>query len=547
MEKRLIRVGYVPEHFSAPILLAYCHGIFAKHRVDIKLVVCPGGSGQIIQRLQDGTLDIAIGLTEAFIVGCSSCKNSCKIVGTYVESRWAINTGKQSPYHIERDLDGCVMGISNIGSGSHIMSHVFANQETSKMENPFIFKVLNTFQKLVEAANSGEIAAFMWEYFTSKRCYDTGEIKKIGELYTPWPSWMIVANVYMLETSMLVGFLDAINDGISYFYQNTQEAVEYIIENFHYSKEDVLAWLETVKFSKDVRSISLDVVHQVVSVLQKAGLIPTNIIDFSSIKEFSEDFNKKDILKDLLSLDLCEGLDKEVFLEENFDVDEFLKKIYKFHTLEDLQTKLKELSKVIENDFVEFVQDKYDDFFEFTNNILENENKMIDLSVYLTKFKNEIQNIRDTIQQNILRIDEELRKKNEIYTLFTNLLNVNAMIEDMENLLSLIANESENNVEIVNLQELAKSYIFLKYYLSLIPPQHSFIEERKEKIQFLQKNMFNYLALALNEYRKDTPNDENLLKVLQIYRELDASSEACHQLYNIKKGVQYNTHAVRRR
>lgn len=84
------------------------------------------------------------------------------------------------------------------------------------------------------------------------------------------------------------------------------------------------------------------------------------------------------------------------------------------------------------------------------------------------------------------------------------------------------------------MQELSRSYIFLKYHLSLVSLQHPFIEERKEKIQVVQNELFNHLALALHKYKKDTPNDEKLLIILQIYRDLDASVEACRQLCKIK-------------
>ncbi|CCJ28516.1 unnamed protein product, partial [Pneumocystis jirovecii] len=229
--------------------------------------------------------DISIGLTEALVVGCSSSKGSCKIVGTYVKSHlcWSINTGKQSSYHTEEDLDGSVVGISNIGSGSHIMSYIFAKQETSKIVKPFVFKVLNTFQKLIEAANSDEIAAFIWEHFSCKKYYNSGEIRKIGELSTHWPSYMIAANAHIFEKPVLVDFLNAINDGIAYFYQNNDKAIKYIVKNFHYLKEDVVEWLKTVEFSQNVHDVPLDVIYQVAFVLQKADLISFNITDVSSI------------------------------------------------------------------------------------------------------------------------------------------------------------------------------------------------------------------------------------------------------------------------
>ena len=43
----LLRIGLVPEHFSAPLQLAAADGTFAEHGVDVELVTCPGGTGEV--------------------------------------------------------------------------------------------------------------------------------------------------------------------------------------------------------------------------------------------------------------------------------------------------------------------------------------------------------------------------------------------------------------------------------------------------------------------------------------------------------------------
>jgi hypothetical protein len=120
---------------------------------------------------------------------------------------------------------------------------------------------------------------FMWEHFTSKRYYDNGEIKRIGEIYTPWSSWKIVAKNDLLHSTKpepkdeLEDVLAKINKGVRHFEENQEEAVQYISTKLDYSEEDAREWLKTVKFAKDVRGVDKQVVGKTVGILQKAGVL----------------------------------------------------------------------------------------------------------------------------------------------------------------------------------------------------------------------------------------------------------------------------------
>jgi hypothetical protein len=76
------------------------------------------------------------------------------------------------------------------------MGFVLADSQgwLSPGSTPFENIPLQTFEKLRNGVNVGQVDFFMWEHFTSKRYYDNGEIKRIGEIYTPWSSWKIVAS-----------------------------------------------------------------------------------------------------------------------------------------------------------------------------------------------------------------------------------------------------------------------------------------------------------------------------------------------------------------
>ncbi|OBA19895.1 periplasmic binding protein-like II [Metschnikowia bicuspidata var. bicuspidata NRRL YB-4993] len=293
MEKLV--VAYIPEHFSTPMFLADEKGYYREEGLEIEFFPVIEGSGRLIKLLNDRTVDVAVGLTEAFVADISKGNKLYSIVGTYVESPlcWAISTGKnRDDIQSAADLAGSRIGVSRIGSGSYVMSFVLGLQNNFAAPYFSDFKVVHNFQNLRDSVNlkyrsdSGEQVdseAFMWEHFTSKKYYDSGEIKRIGEIYTPWPSWVFTANQRVFETrkSNLSGFLRAVKKGVAYFLQNPEEAVDHISTHLNYSVDDAREWLTTVKFNEEIGVKPIDwhtVVENTAEVLKTAGVIPKDDI-----------------------------------------------------------------------------------------------------------------------------------------------------------------------------------------------------------------------------------------------------------------------------
>ncbi|KAF2677628.1 hypothetical protein K458DRAFT_446810 [Lentithecium fluviatile CBS 122367] len=290
-----LKIGFVPEHFSTPLEFAKKH-----YNLDARLLPYPSGTGHMVTALQSGDIDVGIGLTEGWIAALGKAQEAqqdagFKVVGTYVETPlcWAISTGaRRDELKSEDNLKGKKVGVSRIGSGSYVMSFVLADQkgwlDPHSSEPPFPVEPLNTFANLREGVNKGTVDFFMWEHFTSKRYYDNGEIKRIGEINTPWSSWKIVANNHLLYPANwakgphashpmlkeeLEDALKKINKGVKHFEENQEEAVQYISTKLDYSEEDAREWLKTVRFAHDVRGVDKSVVDKTVQILKKAGVL----------------------------------------------------------------------------------------------------------------------------------------------------------------------------------------------------------------------------------------------------------------------------------
>ncbi|KAI0734324.1 periplasmic binding protein-like II [Fomitopsis betulina] len=266
-----LRIGYIREHFSSP-LLQYVEADGGK---TFTLVECPSGTGQVISRLTNDEIDVAIALTDPLISGIAKGSEQYKLVGSYVTAplNWAVITGKNSKYNSIADLQGTTIGISRLGRQT--MAYVLGLQQgwdTTKME----FRINNDIRGLIDSVNDGTTSAFMWEWFTTKPFVDAGEARFIGNILTPWPSWMIAAHPTRAPPEALHAFLDTLTTYARAFdepAQRTGADIEFIKDKFGYPEEDVKAWLDIVSWTHDCASIPTKVITDTLEVLEKTGFI----------------------------------------------------------------------------------------------------------------------------------------------------------------------------------------------------------------------------------------------------------------------------------
>lgn len=270
-----LRVGYVREHFSSPLLQ------FASHdrNTTFTLVECPGGTGQLISRLSNDEIDVAIALTDALIAGIANGSKAYKLVGSYVSTplNWAVITGIESKYQNIAELEGTPIGISRVGSGSQTMAYVMAQQQGWTADT-LRFKVNNDIRGLIDSVNEGSTSVFMWEWFTTKPFVDAGQVRFIGSVPTPWPSWLIAAHPSQerAPTHDLRTFLETLSTYVVSFDAPENRArpnVEFIKETFGYREKDIGAWLQTVRYPQNCSDIPEKVISDTLAMLEKAGVV----------------------------------------------------------------------------------------------------------------------------------------------------------------------------------------------------------------------------------------------------------------------------------
>jgi hypothetical protein len=285
-----LRIGFVPEHFSIPLLLAT-----RTHALPATLVPFPSGSGHMIAALRAGDVDAAVGLTEAWVAGLGRVDThgaapddgGYRIVGSYVASplRWSINVA--APRDIS-SLAASRVGVSRLGSGSHVMSSVLSQMHG--LATPPTPVVLDTFANLraavTDPSHATPVDFFLWER-TTTRAEDARlaaaegraapVLASAGILETPWPSWMVVASTRLLAEAdgwdRVADMLDRLTLGIRSFEADTDAAVRIAVEELGYRDADVREWLEAVRFVDNTRVVDPEVVAKCVATLQGAGVL----------------------------------------------------------------------------------------------------------------------------------------------------------------------------------------------------------------------------------------------------------------------------------
>jgi hypothetical protein len=245
---------HAPQHFNAPWHTAASRGLFEACGLDVEWSDFHGGTGAMTKALREGSIDVAILLTEGIVAdlhrGCPA-----KILGTYVSSplTWGVHVHESSPLQsiAEAHAAGAKVAVSRFGSGSHLMACVQAHSRGHDPKS-LKFHVVNSLEGARTALRDGLADIFvrakhsalpsplrniptrrtcpyslvataphpfpsplallpspdpdgrrcalspsvaqMWEKFTTKHLVDAGEWRRIGEFPTPWPCFSIAAS-----------------------------------------------------------------------------------------------------------------------------------------------------------------------------------------------------------------------------------------------------------------------------------------------------------------------------------------------------------------
>lgn len=317
---KLILAG-VSEQVNIPINICIERGIFKEHGIEVEFRVVPQGTGKMLDLVEEGAVDIAITVADAFIAGKGKGR-PIQLCGTWVNSPlvWAVAGRAESASATEKKFDSfdelkkakidnnepIGFGISRQGSGSHTMAHYLA-QLNEIPKSSIEFGVHNDFKGLREGVDSGAIDAFMWEVFTTKPWFDSKELQYLGEVPTPWPAFVFVSqasedsddgDVHEIGASVSEHRLSqdkarlirdrlfpALHKGVAIFQAEAQESnavdgkappsIQRIVDEFGHTPEDAWAWFRKCEYASDGRMrVDTAQLTRSVDTLKTVGLVP---------------------------------------------------------------------------------------------------------------------------------------------------------------------------------------------------------------------------------------------------------------------------------
>ncbi|MFK7949080.1 MAG: substrate-binding domain-containing protein [Saprospiraceae bacterium] len=250
MKSNRIRIGGVPEHFNLPIHLAIENGEFAARGVDIEWITFKGGTGQMTKALENDEVDVCILLTEG-IINSIIKGNPSRIISNYVTSPlcWGVHTAADNSLDNYNHIFDKKYAISRFGSGSHLMAIVDANSKEQTIQSSQ-FKVIKNLDGALESLKKHETDVFYWEKYTTKPYVDSGQLKRIGEYYTPWPCFVVAASDKIIkeQPNNLIRLLRTIHDSNDKFMQN-EKVINLVSERYGQKLKDVNRWYHQTEWA----------------------------------------------------------------------------------------------------------------------------------------------------------------------------------------------------------------------------------------------------------------------------------------------------------
>lgn len=274
---KTLRITGVPEHFNLPWKNVVGRQPFASRGIQLTWTDESRGSGQMNKAIRNNETEVALILTESFLQDFENGSPS-KMIGFHVKSPliWGVHIHGNCPINRLSEIQDPSFLISRMGSGSQLMSYVLAKRESWSKEN-LSFSIIGNLPGALEAMVPENPDLFLWEKYTTKPWVDRHELKRIGEVPSPWPCFVMVASDQALESfgDVILELRDRVYEESSRLQQSKSTVTE-IAEKYELNPEDVEQWLVQTEWATKPEVSSLEL-EKAIQTMVELGILNTEL------------------------------------------------------------------------------------------------------------------------------------------------------------------------------------------------------------------------------------------------------------------------------
>ncbi|RIW13186.1 ABC transporter substrate-binding protein [Algoriphagus lacus] len=272
-----LRITGVPEHFNFPFVLLENEQPLKYQGIQIEWIEESRGSGQMNLALRNGETDLAILLTESFLKDFEA-GNPSKMIGYHVETplNWGIHVRSGSAVKSLLDLKKKHFLVSRMGSGSHLMALVLAKREVWKKEE-LTFETVNNMEGAKAAMDIGNEGIFLWEKYTTSPMVENHTMKRIGEVPSPWPCFVMVASEKALAEfgDQIFTIRDRVY-GISKSISADPDLAKKLSKFYRLDQRGIENWLEETRWKTEA-IVSKSELEDAMNTMEELGILNSKL------------------------------------------------------------------------------------------------------------------------------------------------------------------------------------------------------------------------------------------------------------------------------
>lgn len=268
---KTLRIGGVPEHFNYPWHYAIAHDLFAERGLNVQWIDVKGGSGAMCSMLENGELDFALVLTEGIIKHIHRGGKS-RIAQLFVKSplTWGVHSTLHHSFE-SSDLSTARFARSRVGSGSHLMAYVHAEEQGYSISEKN-FETVGNIDGAMQSFAEDKVDILLWEKFMTQPYVSEGKVNRIGHCMSPWPCFVLVAGENMVGNKEILQNLGEAILKSAAIVSEDESTVSAISKMYDLKPSQVEQWYSGVEWQTSPW-VSKKMLHNVISTLDRVGVL----------------------------------------------------------------------------------------------------------------------------------------------------------------------------------------------------------------------------------------------------------------------------------